>query len=417
MPTAENNGTHEEPQSPLPADEEDEDAVAHHPMNTSMPILPSLDEVLACQFSSWYPLFSALPQRYRGRSNVTIKSIILLDLPAAFEDYLNTDQLILPAHTRTSSALLEHHHDHHQTDSDWSSDDDDDNDKPTDDPNFDFPELNQRIEDAIRELEGAVMPKLNWSSPRDAVWVNSGTLECRTAGDVYMLCKASDFCAHDVHHALQDIIAGDADDDSRRTTERSGRLQLALRKWCNLYPSQEFRCFVGHPKKLLAISQRHHSQHWPHLLQQKPEIRELLQEFFEVAVRDNVPLTRFVFDVYVDKKRRVWLLDLNVWASRTDALLFDWPELTRMATASAAADLSAALNNHMDLPIVRVVETDKQVRPDPLASYKAPIDTLHVASSMNGSLRDDNRFREFMDLCKRPGSATSSDDDDEDDDE
>ena len=295
-------------------------------------------------------------------------------------------------------------------------------------PKFDFPELNQQIEDAIRELDGAVMPKLNWSSPRDAVWVNSGTLECRTAGDVYMLCKASDFCAHDVHHALQDVavvadddggddVVADADDSMRTTMERSGqgRLQLALRKWCNLYPSQEFRCFVGHPKKLLAISQRHHSQHWPHLPQQRPEIRELLQEFFEVAVRDNVPLTRFVFDVYVDKKRRVWLLDLNVWASRTDALLFDWPELTQMATAAAAAaaDSSATSNNLLDLPIVRVVETDKQVRPDPLASYKAPIDTLHVASSMNGSLSDDNRFREFMDLCKRPGSATSSDDDDD----
>ena len=139
MPTAENDDAQEKPQSPLPADdEEDEDAVVH-PMNTSMPILPSLDEVLACQFSSWYPVFSALPQRYRGRSNVTIKSIILLDLPAAFEDYLNTDQLILPAHTRTSSALLEHHHhDHHQTDPDWSSDDDDDendeNDNPPDEP-------------------------------------------------------------------------------------------------------------------------------------------------------------------------------------------------------------------------------------------------------------------------------------------
>jgi len=351
-------------------------------------ILPSEEEVLACQFSSWYPTFSALPedQKYRGRSNVTIKSTII-HLPANFEEYLDTDQLILPAESHTSSALLEHHD---KIDPEWSSDDDENDNGEQEEEQlqrFSFLELNQQIEQAIVELGGAVMPKLNWSSPRDAVWVNSGTLECRTSGDVYLLLKASDFCNHDVHHAVHPRPP----------------LQLALRKWCNLFPSQEFRCFVF-GRRLLAISQRRHSQHWPHLMEQQREIAVLLQEFFEMAVRDRVALSNMVFDVYVDKKQRVWLLDINVWASRTDALLFEWRELSRMAAASIDDNRHEQKHN---LPVVRVVETEKQVRADPLASYKAPIDTLHVASAMSGC-GGGSKFREFMDLCKRPGSSDNT---------
>jgi len=391
---------------------------------TTTTILPSRDEVLACQFSSWYPLFSSLDnkKKYRGRSNVTIKAVIL-DLPDRFVDYLNSDQLILPAGARTSCSLLEHHHG--RTDPEcWSSDDDDDDDddtnehageqqqQPQQQPLFSFPELDQAIADAMLvELQcEAVTPKLNWSAPRDAVWVNAGTLECRTAGDVYLLLKASDFCAHDLHHALRDVVAV-ADVEQEEPPQQPVKLQLALRKWCNLYPSQEFRCFVSDQTTLLAISQRHHSQHWPHLVLESTQrvIRDLLQHFFDGVVQETVAtalapaLQRYVFDVYVDQKRRVWLIDINVWASRTDALLFDWAELTQLA------DNNNNNNNHSNdlLPVMRVVETSKQVRADPLASYKAPIDTLHVASAWNGG-DSNNKFREFMNMCKRPGSPSSS---------
>ena len=428
------------------AEEEDETP------NTT--IFPTLDEVLACQFSSWYPKFASLSQKYRGRSNVTIKSVIL-DLPEKFVDYLDSDQLILPSGTTTSSAILEHHRTTNSPD--WSSDDDTSNDDEADvvtsdndddvdnehprQPQFSFPELDQAISHAIVSLGGeAVAPKLNWSSPRDAVWVNSGTLECRTAGDVYLLLKASDFCAHDVHHAVQDtVVVPDQQHQqpSHSSEELSGQqqqqhqqqepwsnqisrpnLQLALRKWCTFYPSQEFRCFVS-DRQLLAISQRHHSQHWPHLVERQQEFREVLQHFYDGAVRETLAddtssptavLRRYVFDVYVDKKQRVWLIDINVWASRTDTLLFDWTELTQLANHSNSNMLEK-------LPWMRVVETANLVRADPLASYRAPIDTLHVASKAGGSDGELGIFRDFMSLCQRPsrptGGSSSSDEDDE----
>lgn len=48
-----------------------------------------------------------------------------------------------------------------------------------------FPELLAEIDAAIKELGGCVAPKLNWSSPHDAVWVSSGkSLACRNADEV-----------------------------------------------------------------------------------------------------------------------------------------------------------------------------------------------------------------------------------------
>jgi len=348
------------------------------PFSEEQPILPTAADVLACQFSSWYPVFSNLQVRYKGRSNVTIKSTIL-DLPESFLHYLNTDGLILPANTKTSSVLLEANRT-----PDWSSDDDEDDEPGA--AHFEFEELNAAIDDAITSLGGAVIPKLNWSAPKDAAWVNSGTLECRTAGDVYMLVKSSDFCNFDVNHAAKDV---------RDEQPANVKFQLALRKFCNLYPSQEFRCFVRN-RQMIAISQRHHSQHWPHLAQSRGSIQRVIQDFYAAVVSPIVELEKYTFDIYIDKKERIWLLDLNVWASRTDALLFEWSELQSMTSPS--------------LPVFRVVETAKQVRADPLASYKAPIDTLHVA----GSLVDDAKFKEFMGMCKRPSTLDNNSDDSSD---
>ena len=95
-----------------------------------------------------------------------------------------------------------------------------------------------------------------------------------------------------------------------------------------------------------------------------------------------------MFDVYLDQKNRVWLLDFNIWARSTDSLLFEWSELLTM-------DVD-------DEPIFRLVETANQVRQDPLASYRAPIDTLHLASLTGQTSKN---FEDLMKLCQRPSEA------------
>jgi D123 len=264
-------------------------------------VLPYIQDVIACQFSSWYPTFSNLPVQYNRRKNVTIKSIIISPLPDTFRDYLLSDQLILPSNTRTSSALLEAHQVNNNSSADttdldpWSSDDEDvcngqskgagsDDESVSVPHQFSFPLLNEQIDNAIKSFSNqACIPKLNWSAPKDALWVNGGTsMECRFAGDVYLLLKASDFCSFDVQHAMQDVIDTDPiydeiqlDRPLQSSTKQSLQLELVLRKWCNLYPSQEFRCFVVH-QHLIGISQRYHSHHWPYLLSCREQYQNII---------------------------------------------------------------------------------------------------------------------------------------------
>lgn len=140
----------------------------------------------------------------------------------------------------------------------------------------------------------------------------------------------------------------------------------------------------------VAISQRLHTQHFPHLSRDRAVIQSRIVDFFDTVMSDDdrfFPSSNYVFDIYVDKRDRVWLLDFNVWGTQTDSLLFTWEALARIAEERPA------------LPQMRIVETELEIQHDPLASYRAPIDTIELAS-ITGS--DKNRFDDFMAMCERP---------------
>jgi hypothetical protein len=311
---------------------------------------------------------------------VTIKSVVIRPLPTDFLEFLQSDGVRLPLGATKVSSCAPSEQDGEDA---WSSDDegdgDDDEEASPSPRQYSFPTLNQQIEEGIQELGGSVIPKLNWSSPKDATWVNNGTLKCQTPGDVYLLLKSSDFVMHDLTHAIE----GDSS---------SVQYELVLRKWCNLHPSMEFRCFV-YNHELVAISQRQHTQHFPHLSRDRVVIRSQIIDFYDTVIEDRFSLVNYAFDVYIDKKERVWLLDFNVWGTQTDSLLYEWDELVRMVESGEEANY----------PEMRVVETEREVHHDPLASYRAPIDTIELAA-VAGS--DKNKFEEFMALCERPSDVS-----------
>jgi len=208
---------------------------------------------------------------------------------------------------------------------------------------------------------------LNWSSPKDATWIHdSHTMNCHTVGDIYLLLKSSDFIIHDLLHAWDNV--------QNIPVNHVTKYQLILRKWSQLHPSMEFRCFVSY-HTLIAISQRHHSTFYPHLLSDALSIKSTISLFFEGVVKYRYALgkiSNYIFDVYVDRNNRVWILDFNVWASQTDGLLFTWEELVKM---------TENIHNHVkNILQMRIVENEYNVKFDPLASYRAPIDAVHIAS-------------------------------------
>jgi hypothetical protein len=241
----------------------------------------------------------------------------LVPLPDTFLTYLREDGIVLPPEENDNP--------------EWSdgdsgifsgteNQDDDDDDDDNYDPSANWRDTHEAIERVVEELGGKVAPKLNWSSPKDATWIAAtNSMECRTPNDIYLLLKSSDFITHDLQHAF---------DDTEDSEEPAPKIPytLVLRKWLTLNPSVEFRCFVRN-RKLIAMCQRD-LNHFEFLFNMQDKLRQAVQEFFDIRLRDTFPDPNFTFDVYIPPPHdRVWLMDFNPWAQRTDPLLFGWLEL------------------------------------------------------------------------------------------
>jgi hypothetical protein len=276
-------------------------------------------------------------------------------------------------------------------------------------------EVRSQIETAIRTLGGSVFPKLNWSCPRDAAWM-LGSLKCVNYEDVFLLLKSSDFVVHDLTQAY----ANCSDSQSCGGPET---VTLVLRKWCNLFDSMLFRCFVvGHA--LVAVSQRHCDEFYEFLLDQQDQLCEVIYRFFHAHLARTSPSAfpdpDFIFDVYVDKHHRVFLVDVNVFGAVTDPLLFTWGELTVMRDevtrrrALRGADDDDEEDADEQVVDFRVVESSKGIRPNPLSSYRAPTDFVDHLAEAGG-------FDAFINQVRRDNAGLTDDDDDgeeeEDDDD
>lgn len=236
--------------------------------------------------------------------------------PTSFITYLRGDSIVLPPEDKPPI----------------DSDDDDDtfSDDETEeapDPSTEWKDLHTQVKNTIKEFGGNVTPKLNWSAPKDATWISAtNDLECRSANDVYLLLKSSDFVTHDLEHAFDDCVP---DTDTGPATEPEIPYHLVLRKYANFNPSLEFRCFVRN-RVLLCICQRDQN-HYDFLFPMRDALRSRIQSFFDEKLKDTFPDPNFVFDVYLPQPhQRVWLIDVNPWAERTDPLLFSWLEILQM---------------------------------------------------------------------------------------
>jgi len=177
--------------------------------------------------------------------------------------------------------------------------------------------LEATINNSIEELEGAVFPKVNWHSPLDATWMStSGTLKCSNAEEIILLLKSSDIVGNQILHSR----------------EKGLPFILVLRKWYDLKPSMEFRCFVK-DNVLIGISQRDASNYYSHLKESKDSLKELITNFFHKAIKDKFFEKTFIFDAYiVSSSQKVYVVDFSPWLEEIDSLLFEWDELNNWNT-------------------------------------------------------------------------------------
>jgi len=319
---------------------------------------------------------------------------------------LRADGIVLPS-------------DEEQTPHGWSDSDsgifenpnDEDEEDEDEDVASPWREIHEMIKATIEELEGRVVPKLNWSAPKDATWISAlNSMECRSANDIYLLLKSSDFVTHDLEHAFDDCVDDEGTPlDPESKSEATSKLPyyLVLRKYFQLNPSLEFRCFVR-KRRLLAVCQRD-LNHFEFLFKMEDALRQKMQEFFDLRLRDTFSDENFVFDVYIPPPHdRVWLVDINPWAQRTDPLLFSWLELLTMpdildTTPLPSKDISNNIEQHSDqtpsdeveeifLPEIRLVQRDDpeayNFNTQQYSAHKLPREVVDATTGGPGPLKD-----------------------------
>ncbi|KAM8884373.1 translation initiation factor eIF2 assembly protein [Synchiropus picturatus] len=329
------------------------------------------EQVVNCQFSVWYPIFK----------KHTIKSLIL-PLPQNVIDYLQDDGTLVVSGS-------DHNPQNHNSSVDAEEDVQWSDEETTTVTAPEFPEFNSKVLEAINALGGRVFPKLNWSSPRDANWIAlNSTLECRSLSDIFLLFKSSDFITHDLTQPYLQCSDQDSPDPVIN-------YELVLRKWSDLIPGGEFRCFVKE-NKLIAISQRDYTQFYQHVLKQEQQICQAIQDFFSLHVQYRFLDEDFVFDVYRDSQGRVWLIDLNPFGEVTDSLLFSWDELTS----------GGAVGQQQEGPAFRCTTSEVTVQPSPCLSYRIPRDFVDLSTG-----EDAYKLIDFLKLTK--SQQEESEDEDE----
>ena len=262
-------------------------------------------------------------------------------------------------------------------------------------------------------------------------------MECQVPNDIYLLLKSSDFISHDLDHAFDDCEDESLDEndwqcldethpksinkhkDQNHTwdseyiaqpatkTSRFSPLstenfpyRLVLRKTIPaMITSLEFRCFVN-ARKILCICQRD-LNYYEFLAPLVPKFLPLVQTFFNTSLKDIFPDENFVFDIYIPPPHaRVWLIDINPWAPRTDPLLFSWLEILELTkiVQGESEDIDIDLEgNGSEVNLVVTPEFRLVGRDDPEAlnfnspqysAHKLPKDVVDASLDGGAGIRD-----------------------------
>lgn len=314
--------------------------------------LPELraEDVLNCQFSKWHNKYKKLSTKAK-----------VVPLPKEFVAYLNEDGIVMPIECNPN-------------DSDHDSDE-----EAVQPPSF--PQLSLAIRAAI-EKYGVIIPKLNWSTPIDARWIHpTNTINCTTLEEVYLLLKSSDFVAGE--------LAGQAFEDCVDGPPETIEWELALKKHIEISRNQEFRVFVR-DNKIAGICQR--DLNFYEFLQEEEtqeNIKNLIKTFWDENVKESFPNDNYVMDVYINQHDRVIIVDFNVYALRTDSLLFSYDELYQ------AFQTNELLFKVIDTPSDPLAQTGSYY-----ASSAVPKDLIDASQGKN-ALEFQQTWNELIETSKK----------------
>lgn len=311
-------------------------------------IIASGADILHCQYHRWYSQFK----------NSSIKSEII-PLSSEFVTHLSHDDgIVVPDNY---------------------------------DDEYPYYYLYQQIKSGIDALGGEVCIKFNWSVPLDAVCMNGYTLKCLSYNDIYVLLKSSDRIIYDIESIFEQYNNSIMDDSLKVNPVPSDGYFLILRKWANLIPSMEFRIFV-YNNTVVGISQRDPSALYESLINEKTNIEDILLDFYESKIHNQFGIPSYTIDVYIDKKKRVWIIDFNPFGEPTSSLLYEWNDLISFYNNDSSPD-----------ELLRIVEDRSELLQSTAGMSRGPIDVIEAPN-----------FHLFKEICKLQSEEYGDSDDSDD---
>lgn len=180
-----------------------------------------------------------------------------------------------------------------------------------------FHEFHELVKSATQALGDSVVPKLNWSAPKDARWMLiNNSLQCRSTNDIYLLLKSSDHIVDDIDNAFDGI---------KEDGQEPFPYELVLKKFIDINPALEFRVFIK-DSAIVGISSRD-MNHYPYLALEVPTIRATIERFFEEHAKSFLE-PNYILDLHIPKPYdMVTVVDVNPFSLKAESYLFTWTEI------------------------------------------------------------------------------------------
>jgi D123 len=126
-----------------------------------------------------------------------------------------------------------------------------------------------------------------------------------------------------------------------------------------------------------------------------------MRNTIQFLINESLLIPADTVDVYIDRKKRVWIVDFNPFGEPSTALLFEWAELlllspTKTDLTDAGSCNQEILTEPKDRPHnteidfeFRIINHQRETFSSTSGTYRGPIDV---------TLAPD--FHKFMEICK-----------------
>lgn len=169
--------------------------------------------------------------------------------------------------------------------------------------------IGERIDNIIKNNfpEGCFI-KLGSRSPKDSWLINKNGMCCKDGKYAVALLFDSERIMDDLYIA-----------------EHNNYLPyIVLRKWINIDPWREFRCFVR-DGELVGISQYFYQSYFPEIIENKEDIEKVIKDKVK-AIRNLLPTDTVIVDFVYNDDKTTTIIEFNPYDIDTDPCLFNWKQ-------------------------------------------------------------------------------------------